>query len=291
MGNISPRIDIAFKKIFGVEENKDLLISLINAVVDEKDEVADVILLNPYNMKNYPGDKLSILDIKAKGVDGKLFNVEIQITDQADYDKRALYYWGKLYTEQLKDGEAYRNLHKTIGIHILNFISIVGESKYHNIFRIKEEESGLHHFRDFEIHTIELNKFADNVQEDLTDIANKVKTSLDRWVAFLTKNNLLKSDNLPTSLDDTRIKKALNVLQIMSLSEEEREIYEGKMKWYRDEESMFLKARDEARDEGLREGLREGEKKGKLQVAKSLLTIGMSKEEIARITGLDVSEL
>ena len=90
---ISPRIDIAFKKIFGVEENKDLLISLINSIVSNEDQVADVILLNPYNVKNFKTDKLSILDIKAKGIDGKQFNVEIQITDEADYDKRALYYW------------------------------------------------------------------------------------------------------------------------------------------------------------------------------------------------------
>ena len=96
---ISPRIDIAFKKIFGVEENKDLLISLINSIVSNDDQVADVTLLNPYNPKNFKQDKLSILDIKAKGADGKRFNIEIQISDEADYDKRALYYWAKLYTE------------------------------------------------------------------------------------------------------------------------------------------------------------------------------------------------
>ncbi len=89
MEKISPRIDIAFKKIFGVEENKDLLISLINSIVSPADKVADVILLNPYNAKNFTKDKLSILDIKAQGLDGKKFNIEIQITDEADYDKRA----------------------------------------------------------------------------------------------------------------------------------------------------------------------------------------------------------
>jgi len=66
---ISPRIDIAFKKIFGVEENKDLLISLINSIVSNDDQVADVTLLNPYNPKNFKQDKLSILDIKAKGAE------------------------------------------------------------------------------------------------------------------------------------------------------------------------------------------------------------------------------
>ena len=67
MGKINPRVDLAFKKIFGTEENKDLLISLINSTVGEEDQVIDVVLLNPYNQKNFKQDKLSILDIKAKG--------------------------------------------------------------------------------------------------------------------------------------------------------------------------------------------------------------------------------
>ena len=90
MDKISPRVDIAFKKIFGVEENKDLLISLTNSIVGKEDQIEEVTLLNPYNAKNFKQDKLSILDVKAKGVCGKRFNIEIQNSDEADYDKRAL---------------------------------------------------------------------------------------------------------------------------------------------------------------------------------------------------------
>ena len=67
--HISPRIDLVFKKIFGVEENKDLLISLINAIVSAEDQVADITLLNPYTVKNFLSEKGSILDVKAKGLD------------------------------------------------------------------------------------------------------------------------------------------------------------------------------------------------------------------------------
>ena len=150
MTRISPKVDIAFKKIFGVEENKDLLISLINSIVSKEDQVSDVILLNPYNPQNFTRDKLSILDIKAQGLDGKRFNIEIQISDEADYDKRALYYWAKLYTEQLKSSQGYDKLCKAIGIHILNFISIPEVDKYHNIFHITEKESGEAYFKDLE---------------------------------------------------------------------------------------------------------------------------------------------
>jgi len=138
MSNINPRVDLAFKKIFGVEENKDLLISLINSIVGEEDQVSEVTLLNPYNPKNFKSDKLSILDIKATNQDGKKFNIEIQISDEADYDKRALYYWAKIYTEQLKESEDYSKLSKAIGIHILNFTSIPDVEKYHNVFHITD---------------------------------------------------------------------------------------------------------------------------------------------------------
>src|SRR5690349_6155506 len=133
MPDISPRIDIAFKKIFGVEENKDLLISLINSIVSPADQVLDVTLLNPYNPKNFKNEKFSILDIKALGHNGKRFNIEMQISDEADYDKRPLYYWAKLYTEQLKSSQDYSELSKAIGIHILNFTSIPETDKYHNV--------------------------------------------------------------------------------------------------------------------------------------------------------------
>ncbi|ABE04276.1 hypothetical protein A3306_01005 [Rickettsia bellii] len=139
MYKVNPRVDLAFKKIFGVEENKDLLISLINSIVSEKDQIVEVTLLNPYNPKNFAADKLSILDVKAKSETGKMFNIEIQVTDEADYDKRALYYWSKLYAEQLKAGDDYSKLNKTIGIHILNFTSIPNTANYHSAFELEIE--------------------------------------------------------------------------------------------------------------------------------------------------------
>ncbi|MDD2759359.1 MAG: Rpn family recombination-promoting nuclease/putative transposase, partial [Methylomonas sp.] len=66
MCRINPRVDFAFKKLFGSEENKDLLISLINAVVSDDQQVSDIELKNPYNLADYQAGKMSILDIKAK---------------------------------------------------------------------------------------------------------------------------------------------------------------------------------------------------------------------------------
>ena len=311
MEKITPRVDIAFKKIFGVEENKDLLISLVNSIVSAEDQVADLTLLNPYNPKNFKKDKLSILDIKAKGVDGKRFNIEIQISDEADYNKRALYYWAKLYTEQLKESEDYGLLSKAIGIHILNFTSIPESDKYHNVFHIIEKDSGAHYFKDLELHTIELRKFTDAVSNQLSDVLAKIKTSLDLWVAFLTKYSLFDKDNLPTNLPHIELKKALDVLDVMNFNEDEREGYEDHLKWLRIQTNTIKKyeqcARDECRAAGIAEGREKGRAEGrvegraegraegeavtKFQVAKKMLNLGVEITIIMNATGLTRNDI
>ena len=283
MERISPRVDLAFKKIFGVEENKDLLISLINSIVGAEDQVSEVTLLNPYNPKNFKTDKLSILDIKATNQDGKRFNIEIQISDEADYDKRALYYWAKIYTEQLKVAEDYSKLSKAIGIHILNFTSIPEVKKYHNVFHITEKETGLLYFKDLELHTIELKKFSDNSDEELADIVLKVKNALDMWLAFLTRNDLLIADNLPKELNDPNLKKAINVLSVMNFTPEEREAYEDHLKWLRIEANTIKNY--EQRCEII------GRVERNIEIAKKMLSKNHSISDISDLTGLSPEEI
>ncbi|NRA73397.1 MAG: Rpn family recombination-promoting nuclease/putative transposase [Rickettsiales bacterium] len=291
---MTPKVDLVFKKLFGVEENKDLLISLINSIVSEEDQVAEIILLKPYNPQNFRTDKLSILDIKAKSNTGKLYNIEIQISDEADYDKRALYYWGKLYTQQLKKSDDYSELNKAIGIHILNFTSIPEVEKYHNIFHLLEKDSKIHFFKDIELHTIELKKFENNKigqklseDEEVNLFLGKIKTSLDRWVAFLSRCDLLRSKSFPAELKDAQIKKALHVLDEMRLSDEEREAYEDRLKWLRMEVNATKKAEEKGRAKGITIGI----EKEKVAIAGKLLEKGMSISEIASITELPIVEI
>ncbi len=302
---LNPCVDIAFKKIFGVEENKDLLISLINSIVSDEDQVEDVTLLNPYNAKNFKNDKLSVLDIKAKSVTGTYFNIEIQITDEADYDKRALYYWAKLYSQQLQESQDYSTLQKTIGIHILNFLSIPNVKKYHNVFKIQELEDNHVYFEDLELHTIELKKFIPTTQKEkkpdsLEALLPYVKSALDVWVAFLTRNHLLKTDVLPGTLNDPSLKKAVHVLEVMNMTNDEREVYEDRLKWIRTEANALKKHGQDKFKEGeavgLMKGKAEGEaigiekgiEKAKIEMAKKLIALDMSAETIATATGLSV---
>ncbi len=291
MAGITPRVDIAFKKIFGVEENKDLLISLINSIVSEEDQISEVTLLNPYNPKSFRNDKLSILDIKARGLDGKRFNIEIQISDEADYNKRALYYWAKLYTEQLKEAEDYANLSKAIGIHILNFTSIPESDKYHNVFHIVEKDNGLKYFRDLELHTIELKKFTDSVSNEMVDLVAKIKTSLDVWAAFLTKYNVLNKNILPAKLENTGLKKALDVLAVMNFTEAEREDYDNHLKWLQIQTNTIKNYEQRGEERGIEKGIEKGIEQGIEKVAINMLKANKSPDEINQLTGLTLNAI
>jgi len=301
MEKITPKVDIAFKKIFGVEENKDLLISLINSIVSDEDQVTKITLLNPYNNKNFKNDKLSILDIKASGETGKKFNIEIQLSHESDYEKRALYYWSKLYSEQMQSGHRYYNLRKTIAIHILNFNSIYENDRYHNIFCIKEKDDNFEYCKDLELHIIELQKFSGGEDLEISTLLTKVKTKLDMWLAFLTQNDLLYNDrdNLLANFHDQKLCKAVDILNIMNFTNEEREFYESHLKWIRMEHSALRKAEldgeaigmEKGIKEGIKEGMEKGIKKEKIETAKNLFKLGMDIDVIKSVTCLSDKEI
>ena len=135
MRKISPRIDFAFKIIF--ERNTDLLMGLINAIVSEKDQVSEIEVRNPNNLKTGLKNKFSILDIKAKNVLGTWYTIEMQINNDFDYLSRSLYYWSKVYVDQLKESESYDKLNKVISIHLLNYTMDNDSASYHNVYQIR----------------------------------------------------------------------------------------------------------------------------------------------------------
>lgn len=257
MFRVNPRVDFAFKKLFGSEENKDLLMSLINAMVDERDQVADLVLMNPYSLAAYQAGKMSVLDIKARDDRGRWFNVEMQIGSDSHFDKRAIFYWARMVTEQLAAGDMYDELQKSISINILNFDYTPTDDHYHSMYRILNVATGrgdsLHDL--FELHYVELLKFKKEFHE--------IATALDRWTAFLAKAHRMDRKDLPPPLSQDRaILKALDEVERM-YNAEEREIYEVKLKAYRDEQSRMASALKEGLEEGLKKGLEEGLETGR----------------------------
>jgi predicted transposase/invertase (TIGR01784 family) len=276
MCRINPKVDFAFKKLFGSEENKDLLMALLNAIIAPENLIVNLELKNPYNLANYQAGKMSILDIKANDQTGRWFNIEMQIGEDLNFDKRSIYYWAKLVTEQLSEGMMFKELKKTFCINILDFNFISEVEAFHNRYKIINLGTGkddkLHDI--FELHYLELRKFNKPYHE--------IATALDRWITFLSRAHELDKSHLPTELaNDQAIIKAIEAVDRM-FNEEERQIYETRMQALIDIESKIISAWDR--------GIEAGMKRQQLKIAKSLLGI-LDVETIALKTGLSVEEI
>lgn len=142
---------------------------------------------------------------------------------------------------------------------------------------------------------LELSKFNSNSDYELSDIVSKVKTSLDMWITFLSHHDLLNKENLPSELNDKSLKKALNVLEVMSFTQDERIAYDDHLKYLRMEASAVSKATKDAREEGRGEGIEIGEARGreeeKLKIARDMLKNNIDINLISQITGISIHQL
>ena len=277
MCKINPRVDFAFKKLFGSEENKDLLISLINAIVSDEEQVVEVELKNPYNLADYRAGKISILDIKAKAENGRWFNVEMQIREDNNFDKRAIYYWAKLVTEQLSEGMMYKELKKTISISILDYDFVPDTEEVHSCYKIINTATGkddkLHDV--FELHYIELKKFKKTYSQ--------IQTALDRWSSFLTTAHQLDRDHTPKELaSDKNIVKAIAVIDRM-FDAEERLVYDIRMQEFSDVASAIAT--------GAEKNIAKGIEKASKAIVLNMAGKGIDIAAIAELTGLSVSDI
>lgn len=157
---LDPKNDFLFKKLFSSAGNEDLLIDLLNSILKPpiKQRICEVTVTNPIKERDFADDKLAIMDIVAKADDGRQFTIEIQVTDEHDMEKRALYYWSSIFTSQMHIGMAYEELKKTIGINILNYRLWSQTEKYHTVFLPLEETEGFLLIDIAEIHFLELPK-------------------------------------------------------------------------------------------------------------------------------------
>ena len=158
---IDPKVDVAFKKVFGSEPWRTLTISLIDAVLSPWPwrPLVDLELLTPFTPQMTLDDKLSILDIKARDDQGRIFNVEMQMIARATLPQRLLYYWSKLYAGQLVRGEAHDRLCPTISICFVNGRLFSDRWRYHRRFQLLDIEGPLVLTDQLEIHVLELPNF------------------------------------------------------------------------------------------------------------------------------------
>lgn len=278
-GLLDPKMDFVFKNIFGSEKHPNILISFLNATLKPKDLITEVEIKNTDLNKGYIEDKFSRLDVKATTSNNEIINIEIQLKNEYNMIKRSLYYWSKLYSEQLNEGEDYSVLKRTICINILNF-KYLKTRKFHSGYRLKEMYSNEELTNVAEIHFIEIPKLEEGSDE---------KDMLVAWIEFLKNPESEKVRSLEMSVEE--IREAKDELIKMSNDDTQRELYEMRAKTLRDKISALNEAERKGLKKGREEGKREGEKNKAIEIAKSLITIGLDKEAISKSTGLDLCEI
>ena len=271
---LNPKIDFVFKKIFGSEEHPEILISFLNAVLKPQKPIVSVEIKNSDLEKEYIEDKFSRLDVKALTSNKEIINIEIQLKNEYNMIQRSLYYWSKLYEEQLSEGDRYDKLSRTVCINILDF-KYLKNDRFHNGYRLKEIETNEELTNLQEIHFIEIPKLKRfESTEEIVDL-------LEGWVEFLRdpESEVIRK----LEMSNKEIREAKDELYRLSRNSKERELYYLREKSLRDEISALANAKEK----GLKEGLKQGLFEGKLESARSFLDI-LDDDTIATKLNIDV---
>lgn len=278
---IDPLSDFGFKKLFREEVNKEILIEFLNVVFPEYN-IKDITYLNAEQLGASKDDRKVLFDILCKAKDGKEFIVEMQKGNQAHFHERALYYSAFPLTKQGKVGVQKKPNGKSAtwdfnidGVYFLgieNFIDVDDNEIIHR-YSLKEETTGQLFTDKLRFVTIEIPKF------QKTD--TELETKMDKWL-FLLKN-LPRLLDRPAALRDRIFSRIFDVVDFSDLDDEEQQNYRQAMDTWLDTQLML--------DYAEKNGERKGIKDGIISVAKNLLKMGTSSEDVAKATGLSVEEL
>lgn len=219
--------------------------------------------MNPYIDKDDPLDKQSIFDVYAKTAEGKLIDIEMQLFNKYDIEKRTLFYWSKRYAGQLKEGEKYQELKKCVTINILNY-AFLSNDEYHNVFHLREDRTGIPLIDDIEIYVLELPKLENEIPSN---------GGLENWLLFLKEIDTTYWEAL--KMNEPGLEKAMDTLQYLSQDSEARRLYEARQKYLHDEALML----EGAKQAGIKE------------VAKNMLELNLDIATIAKATGLSEKEI
>ena len=281
-GLLDPKVDFVFKNIFGSPKHPRILISFLNAILKPINKITSVEIKGTDLEKQFIDDKYSRLDVKAITSNDEIINIEIQLKNEYNMIKRSLYYLSKMYEEQLKEGEDYSKLNRTVCINILNFKYLKTE-EFHSAYRLKELESNEELTDIIELHFIEIPKLSKDSDE---------KDMLMAWTEFLRDPESEKVRSLEMSIEE--IREAKDELVRMSNDKEQREIYEMRAKILKDKVSALNEAERKGIEKGLEQGREEGKEEGErnkaIEIAKNLLDV-LNDETISLKTGLTIEEI
>ena len=265
---INPYTDFGFKKLFGTEMNKDLLISFLNALFHDEQVIKDVKYLNSEKLGEGYRDRRAIFDVYCENEKGEKFIVEMQKAEQDYFKDRSIYYSTFPIREQAPRGEWDFQLKAVYTVGILNFVfpdNEYDEECYHHEVKLMDTADKHVFFDKLTFVYLEMPKF--NKTED------QLETMFDKWLFVL--RNLSRLLERPAALQERVFEKLFKQAEIAKFSPEELQDYEESVKIYRD----------------LKNSIDSAEHRKAKAIAKNLKASGMPVQQIADMTELPINEV
>ncbi len=280
--------DFGFKRVFGTEPNKNLLIAFLNTLLPADRQIQDVTFKNNENVGNTPVDRKAIFDIYCQGENDERFIVELQKAKQNFFKDRSIFYATFPIQEQALKGEWDFKLAPVYAIGILDFIFDDHKNSTTLIHNVDLKDQDCNVFYDkLKFIYIELPKFNKTIDE--------LETQGDKWL-FLLKNLAELSDR-PQSLQEDVFNELFDVAELANFSSVELDNYQSSLKYYRDLNNVVDTSREEGRAAGRAAGRAEGQVEGKQSLILQQLSLKLgaipeeTKSQLAQISSENVNKL
>jgi predicted transposase/invertase (TIGR01784 family) len=279
---INPYTDFGFKRLFGEEANKDLLIDFLNAILPKETRVADLTFRPTEQLPDNLVDRKAIFDIACTGPNGELFTVEMQKAKQRWFKDRALFYASFPIQKQLQRGGWDFKLNPVFLVAVLDFEYDQEEERreIQRMVMLKDQHGAI--FSD-KLHMIFLQM----------PLFNKTESELveqkDKWLYFL--KHLESFDEIPSILRGPLFERAFDIAEYVSFSPLEQERYRESHKVYLDNVNVLRTAIEDGEARGEARGLVKGREEKAIEIARGMLRENMSVPLVVRLTNLSAEEI
>ena len=280
--------DFGFKKLFGSEPSKDLLIDFLNELLKGREKpIKTLTFKKTEHLGASELDRKAIFDLYCESETGERFIVELQKAKQKFFKDRSIFYATFPIQEQAERGDWDFKLKAVYTIGILDFVfdEDKDDEKFFYDVRLTEQETKKVFCDKLIFLYLEMPKFNKTEKE--------LETHFDKWM-FAIKN-LSRLEEIPGTLHEDVFERFFEIAEIAHMDDDERSTYESSLKYYRDMNNVVATAKGEGWEEGLEQGIEQGIEQGKAEgkeeVALNCLKQGMASDVISQITGLTVEEI
>jgi predicted transposase/invertase (TIGR01784 family) len=282
---LDPKNDLAFRRIFGTERNKDILIHFLNDIFARTiNPIESVTFLKESQPPEIQSQRVSIVDILCEDTLHNRFIIEMQVAKETGFAKRAQYYAAKTYIEQRAKGTQYQDLKEVTLLSIANFELFPNKPTYLSHHVMLDKDSLERDLKDFSFSFLELPKFKKKF--------NQLITMTEKWAYFFKRAPETSEADLSKLMgDDFIIGRAYEELNRFGWTPEELREYDSVEMKRSADKAVLQAAREDGIEIGTAQGIEIGEKRNAVKIAKNMIFAEISSDKVSEFTGLSMEEL